>query len=534
MNVFRITQWTTLTALVVLGASLGLNERVVAQPVPTAGQDGVEVLTRGPVHEAFAETIAFDPQAGIEAPKAPPADIEEVPPQQRPEGKNLTWIPGYWGWDDERNDFLWISGIWRALPPGRQWVPGYWGQSRQGAQWTSGYWADANATEIQYLPEPPASVEQGPNIAAPSPDQMWLPGCWVWQQNRYAWRPGYWAAGNQDWDWMPDHYVWTPSGYVFVDGFYDYSIPRRGVVFAPVYFNGGLRTQQGFSYSPSAAINLSVFASHLFLRPQYGHYYFGDYYSSNYSEAGFSPWFSYQSSRRGYDPIYASQRWQHRGDRDWEHRTESSFRQLQDHREGRPPQTWAAQKALDIPNNGNNAVVTSFDELARKKDSGFRFQPVDKNDQQQFGQRGQAYRKYLEQRQQLEANAARKPGGDPATAAAAARKSFSRSPFVATPVDQLGKNDAPPQRHVVLKPDFQVEPQAVTRGGQTGARQIYKQGETTDGSQPKPLKDRRNSGSQGQQGPDAKSGKPKSGSNNQSLTAPQNQSNGGAKKKDKK
>ena len=247
------------------------------------------MLTRGPVHEAFAETITFDPEPGIVAPQAPPADIEEVPPQQRPEGKNLAWIPGYWAWDDERNDFLWLSGIWRALPPGRQWVPGYWGQSQQGAQWTSGYWADAAASEIEYLPEPPATVEAGPNIAAPSADDIWLPGCWVWQQNRYAWRPGYWTKGNQDWDWVPDHYVWTPSGYVFVDGYYDYSVPRRGIVFAPVYFQGGLRTQRGFSYSPSTVINPGVFVNHLFLRPGYGHYYFGDYYGSNYANARVFP-----------------------------------------------------------------------------------------------------------------------------------------------------------------------------------------------------------------------------------------------------
>ena len=96
-------------------------------------------------------------------------------------------------------------------------------------------------------------------MAAPSADDTWLPGSWVWQQNRYGWRPGYWTKGNQDWDWVPDHYVWTPRGYVFVDGYYDYSVPRRGVVFAPVYFNQGLRSQRGFSYSPSTVINSSVF-----------------------------------------------------------------------------------------------------------------------------------------------------------------------------------------------------------------------------------------------------------------------------------
>jgi hypothetical protein len=159
MKLLRITRECTLTALVAIGTTIGLNQQFsAAQQAPAAGQDGVEVLTRGPVHEAFAETITFDPEPGVVVRKAPPAAIEELPPQQRPAGGNLAWIPGYWAWDDERTDFLWISGIWRALPPGRQWVPGYWAQSRQGFQWTSGYWADAAAIEIDYLPEPPATL----------------------------------------------------------------------------------------------------------------------------------------------------------------------------------------------------------------------------------------------------------------------------------------------------------------------------------------------------------------------------------------
>ena len=111
----------------------------------------------------------------------------------------------------------------------------------------------------QYLPEPPATVEAGPNIAAPSPDDIWLPGSWMWQQNRYAWRPGFWAAAQPDWDWVPAHYVWAPRGYVFVDGYWDYSIGRRGVLFAPVYFPGGMYAQPGFSYSPAMVIDLGVF-----------------------------------------------------------------------------------------------------------------------------------------------------------------------------------------------------------------------------------------------------------------------------------
>src|SRR5438093_8875804 len=118
-------------ALVTLGASLGGDKALFAQPAPADADEGVEVLTRGPVHEAFAETIAFDPQPGIVVPKAPPDPIEELPPDERPEGANVAWIPGYWAWDDDREDFLWVSGIWRSLPPGRQWVSGYWSQVGQ-------------------------------------------------------------------------------------------------------------------------------------------------------------------------------------------------------------------------------------------------------------------------------------------------------------------------------------------------------------------------------------------------------------------
>ena len=76
----------------------------------------IEVLTRGPVHEAFAEPISYDPTPGVVMPNEPPAAIEEIPPDERPEGDAL-WIPGYWQWDNERSDFIWISGIWRDPRP---------------------------------------------------------------------------------------------------------------------------------------------------------------------------------------------------------------------------------------------------------------------------------------------------------------------------------------------------------------------------------------------------------------------------------
>ena len=227
MNHHYVNRFCIVIVLVAITTGFGVDRAIGAGDNPAVVAQGEEVLTRGPVHEAFAETVTFDPEPGIVVPKAPPAAIEEVPPAQKPQGDNVAWIPGYWGWDDDRNDFIWISGIWRALPPGRQWVPGYWAKAPQGFQWTSGYWADNRVSETQYLPEPPATVEIGPNINAPSADYGWIPGSWVWYGGRYAWRPGYWAAMQTNWIWVPDYYVWTPRGYVFVDGYWDYPVVRH-------------------------------------------------------------------------------------------------------------------------------------------------------------------------------------------------------------------------------------------------------------------------------------------------------------------
>jgi WXXGXW repeat (2 copies) len=464
MNAQRTTKLCVATILVALATAPLLINVAGAQPRPrpAAANDGAQVLTRGPVHEAFAETVTFDPEPGIVVAKSPPATIEEIPPDQRPAGANVAWIPGYWAWDDERTDFLWVSGIWRALPPGRQWVPGYWGHSGQGAQWTSGYWADAKAREVEYLPEPPATVEVGPNIAAPSVDYVWLPGCWLWQQNRYAWRPGYWAAGQSDWDWIPAHYIWTPRGYVFVDGYHDYSVARRGVLFAPVYFSSGVYAQRGFSYSPTVVINPAVFASHLFLRPGYGHYYYGDYYASNYTAAGFSPWFSFNSSRYGYDPFYAQQRWIHRQDRGWEQNVQAAFQNRRDHENARPPRTWVEQRARiasgGTPNQQNLVVAAPLDELAKSQGNPLRLQPLNKTQRQQFAQHEQAVHQLREQRQKLESSATGTTLTNDPKQFKPTRVRLPASPIVAKSPDPLEKPYAVPKSHQLPQPDLKVEP----------------------------------------------------------------------------
>lgn len=313
----------------------------------SADAAGYEVLTRGPVHEAFAEVAAATPEAGVIIPREPPQPIEEQPPEMRPEGENVVWLPGYWHWDDDRQDFLWVSGVWRAVPPDREWTPGYWRQAEGGFQWVAGYWAGRGAAsaEVQYLPPPPDSLEAGPTSPAPGDDYVWSPGCWVWQ-TRYVWRPGSWIVVRPNWIWIPHYYVWTPYGCVLAGGYMDYPVPRRGLLFAPIYFASPIYTRPAFAYRPSYCIGFDVLTTYLFARPRSCHYYFGDYFAPRYAGIGYQPWFQSRWGRSNYDPLFAHYRSvNRRNDRNWDRRLVDRYAFLRDNEGARPPRTFAAQQA---------------------------------------------------------------------------------------------------------------------------------------------------------------------------------------------
>lgn len=285
-----------------------------------ADASGGQVLTQGPVHEAFAAPVVHDPKASPTVSKQPPDPIQEMPPDQKPAGQNVQWIPGYWAWDTTRNDYLWVSGVWREPPPGTQWVPGYWHDVDGGFQWVPGSWMPASTgasqggaqaspqSQTTYLPPPPGSLENGPSSPQPGPNTVWTPGYWSWQGGGYAWRPGFWAAVQPNWIWMPAHYVWTPSGYLFVPGYWDLPVANRGLMFAPVYYPQPVYAQAGFAYTPSVAIVGSAMTSNLFVSVGMNQYMFGNYYAQNFVSVGIVPWFSFSFAMGRpayYDPLFS-------------------------------------------------------------------------------------------------------------------------------------------------------------------------------------------------------------------------------------
>ena len=330
LSLIKHARWIILLA--VFGSAFGVSPVIAATPYPA---DDIEVLASGPIHEAFAQAVVLDPDPGIVVRKEPPAMINEVPSQQKPEG-DAQWIPGYWAWDDDMTEYIWVSGIWRIPPPGRYWVPGYWSLVTDGYQWIPGYWALPGSDESAYLPEPPESVEAGPNSNAPSSDYVWIPGSWVWGYDRYAWRPGYWNLVDPAWIWVPAYYIRTSGGYLFIEGYQDYPVVNRGILFSPVYFHHRSYSGTSYWFSPRYLIDLNIFEDSLFLRPRYHHYYYGNYHASRYRNIGIYPWFSVHSKHVVYDPVYARQRWHHRHDRDWEKRVEKKFNEHNDKKRRSP------------------------------------------------------------------------------------------------------------------------------------------------------------------------------------------------------
>ncbi len=113
---------------------------------------------------------------------------------------------------------------------------------------------------------------------------------------------------------MAPHYAWTPTGYVFIPGYWDYSIPRRGVIYSPIVVNSAV-VPASYVYTPNYAVADVLVLDAMFVNPYYAHYYFGDYYGPAYANRGYVTTVVY--SRTYYEPVVVYQRWYYRDNPRW-------------------------------------------------------------------------------------------------------------------------------------------------------------------------------------------------------------------------
>lgn len=483
--------WAVAAAAVWLGGGAAVLAQQAVPPAVPAEElpAGSQVLAAGPVHEAFAKPVPMDAQPPIVVPAQPPANLQETPPSERPAGTDVVWAPGYWAWDADRSDFIWVSGCWRNPPPGTYWVPGYWLQVSNGWQWMSGFWSRVTTQPqqtIEYLPAPPAAAETEPVAAAPSPDQIWVPGCWYWVQDRYTWRRGYWMTQQAGWVWIPSHYVWTPRGYIFCQGHWDYELDSRGVLFTPAYFPASVRLRAGFVFCPSVCVDLGALRLNLFVYPRYRHYFFGDYYDDAYRGVGIYPWFQCQTVHTWYDPIFVYDRWHHRQtEPHWAENRAHEFEQRRSNRDLRPPRTYTevqartARQAADA--RSERPLVQPLKTYASAPKGPVKFVPVSAPDRRQLSVQSTEVHALRDQRNHWEAaspqtsagDTRRVPTAEPRTVPLPAATPSAVKPATRSAGDFKPAQAAQPAAVRVTRPEREFVPnqsrfQGISEAGKTG------------------------------------------------------------------
>ena len=309
------------------------------------GRDVVQ-MNRGPLHEAFAQPYELRTDPTLVIDRRPPEPVLETPPREIPLDQSFRWIPGYWGWEPAEQDFVWVSGIWRRAPEEMVWTPGSWQQTNGGYAWASGYWARDEQLAMVSTP-PPAPHEEEPG-QAPAANHFYVPGHWANTDGDYEWRPGFWAEGYDGRVWTPTRYVWTPDGYVVAEGYWDYELEDRGIVFSPVRFEAVAQT---VSYTPSAVVRVDNLPTHMFVYPDYGHYCYGNYYGTTLPGRGIRAWT--QLPPNNYDPLHV---YFNAYQPDNFHRYRDRHQYYLQHPDYRPRDRWAYDREYDRRRRDPNSL----------------------------------------------------------------------------------------------------------------------------------------------------------------------------------
>ena len=242
--------------------------------------------------------------------------MDEVPPDQKPDGDNVAWIPGYWQFEDDRQGLHLDQRLLARHAPGRKWVPGYWNKNDDGR--ASG-WAATGPPRTRGRSNTCPRRRRRRWRTAPSDAAPRAEPCLDSRRVGLADQPLLVAArllgrAPAGLDLDARLLRLTPvrlrlRGRLL--GLVD-PPPRRAL--RPLLLERLELYGRATSTAPRSASTWTSSPTTCSAAPATAATTIGDYYGGSYVTLGFTPWYSFHYARGGgYCPIYAYNSWHYRG-----------------------------------------------------------------------------------------------------------------------------------------------------------------------------------------------------------------------------
>lgn len=285
-----------------------LNNRGLQAGVDGAVNASTEILLRGTIHEAFAQPIVSSNTLQAVTDIAPPQPLQQqVSAAASGAARGMAFIDGYWSFNSVDGKYEWVSGILRRSPPGHHWMPGQWVKLENGFARIPGAWISDKVGKPIEVSNVPAVSKLAPEGVRPGADQFWVPGSFKIENGEAVQSAGHWAraaANTAHWVWNPAHFIPTVNGAILVDGYWDFALGDRGVLFAPLRFDNTLDAQAAGRLASAVMLHAPKTFLHLFVDPKTQQYLFGNFYGDLAGGSGLMSWVDFAKSGQGFDALF--------------------------------------------------------------------------------------------------------------------------------------------------------------------------------------------------------------------------------------
>ena len=393
--------------------------------------------------------------------KEPPQPIQEMPPDQKPAGQNIQWIPGYWAGTSRATT---SSGSAASGASRRPIVSGFPATGTKSTGATSGSREPGfrSVRETRAKPavvlapapaEPRSRSQHAPALSQRELDSRLLVLASV--GIRLAARILGGRPAQLDLDARA--LCLDPEWLSLRAGYWDLPVANRGLMFAPVYYPQPVYAQPNFVFTPSIGIVGSAVTANLFVQASTNQYMFGNFYAQNFVSVGITPWFSFSFATGPplfYDPLFSYYAVINvRQNPGWVAAVREQYVLRRDRVELRPPNTYIEQTRI-IERNVNitrNVTVVDHRELAMPLSRlaadpvagrGMRMVKVEEAERQQFRQQVAQLHQFREQRVQQEREGARARAAGGAAAQRPRPMNLPHSPIASHPARATGSQAA--------------------------------------------------------------------------------------------